>query len=311
MAQLQAIQDKLLTQASSMYIPVGYISEMLLPSIGVEQSTGKLAKYGNSHLRIENSLKGGRGKYRRVESITRSTDSYEIEGHGLEGLVTKDDYRNVNAPYKAEEDETLGLSTHLWLGKEKSLADALGDTSILTQNTTLSGASQLSDYLNSDPLDDFDTARLAVRDGCGMLPDTAVMSYPVYSKLRYHPQILDSLGFKDNRPGGLSIQELADAMDVKRILIGEAMYNSANEGQSDSLADVWGKNIIFSVSPERAMVRQVSLGYLVQFNGQAPRKVYKWAVNNPPESNAILVEDEYDMFLSNVNAAYLIKNAVA
>lgn len=311
MAQLKAIQDKLLTQASSMYVPQGYISEMLLPSIGVKESTGKLAKYGNQHLRIENSYKGGRGKYRRVESITRSTDTYTIQGHGLEALVTKDDYRNVQDPYDAEADETIGLTTHLWLEKEKSLADQLGNTSVLTQNTTLSGTDQYSDYLNSDPLDDFDTARLAVRDGCGMLPDTAVMSYKVYSKLRYHPQILDSLGYKENRPGGLRVDELADAMDVKRILIGEAMYNNAKEGATDSLTDVWGKNIIFSVSPERAAVRQVSLGYRVQFEGQAPRKVYKWAVNNPPESNAILVEDEYDMFLSNVNAAYLLKDAIA
>lgn len=311
MSQLKAIQDRLLTQASSMYIPQGYISEMLLPSIGVKETTGKLGKYGNNHLRIENSLKAGRGAYRRVETITRSTETYTIEGHGLEGLVTKDDYRNVQVPFKAEEDETIGLTTSLWLGKEKSLADSLGSTSILTQNTTLSGTDQYSDYLNSDPLDDFDTARLAVRDGCGMLPDTVTMSYPVYSKLRYHPQILDSLGFKENRPGGLSVQELADAMDVRRILIGEAMYNNSKEGQADSLADVWGKNIVFSVSPERAAVRQISLGYLVQYEGQAPRKVYKYAVNNPPESNGILVEDEYDMFLSNVNAAYLIKNAIA
>jgi hypothetical protein len=89
------------------------------------------------------------------------------------------------------------------------------------------------------------------------------------------------------------------------------MYNSANEGQTDSLAAVWGKHIIFGVLPLQAQVRQVSLGYLVQYAGEAPRKVYKYAVNNPPESNAILVEDNYDMFISNANAGYLIKNAIA
>lgn len=311
MAQVKAIVDKLLSQASSMFVPQGYISESALPSIQVKEKTGLLGKYGNSHLRIENTLKAGRGKYRRVETITRSTQTYTIEGHGLEGLVTPDDYRNVELPFKAEEDETLGLSTSVWLGKEKGLADTLSDTAILTQNTTLSGTAQYSDYLNSDPLDDFKTARSAVRDGCGIAPDTVCLDWAVWNCLRFHPQMLDSLGYKDNRPGGLDLKELASAMGVKRILFAESMYNSAKEGQSDVLAPVWGKHIVFGVLPIKAQVRQVSLGYLIQYIGKSPRKVYKWAVNNPPESNAILVEDEYDMFISNATAGYLIKDSIA
>lgn len=311
MAQLKAIVDKLLTKASSMYVPTGYVSEKALPSIGVLQSSGLLGKYGNSHLRIENSLKGGRGQYRRVETITRSTTGYQIEGHGLEGIVTKEDYKNVELPYKAEEDEVLGLTSSLWLGKEKSLADTLSSTAILTQNTTLSGTAQFSDYANSDPLDKFKTARETVRSGCGVSPDTALMDWSVWNVLRFHPQMLDSLGYKFNRPGGLDINELAVAMGVKRILLAEAVYNSAKEGQSDSLAAVWGKHIIFGVLPEKAMVRQVSLGYLVQYEGEAPRKVYKYDLNNPPESRGILVEDNYDMLISNAAAGYLIKDAIA
>lgn len=311
MAQVKAIVDKLLTQASSAYIPTGYVSESALPTIEVVQTTGKLAKYGNSHLRIENSLVAGRGGYRRVEPISRSTDTYTIEGHGLEGVVTADDRRNVEEPYKAEEDEVLGLTSQIWLGKEKGLADTLGSTSILTQNTTLSGTSQYSDFANSDPIDDFITARKAVRDGCGAQADTVVMDWQVANVLRFHPQMLDSLGYKDNRPGGLNMEELANAMGVRRLLLAEAVYNSAKEGQSDSLAPVWGKDIVFGVMPENAQVRQVSLGYLVKYAGKAPRQVYKYPIYNPPESTGIIVEDPYDMFISNANAGYLIKSAIA
>jgi hypothetical protein len=80
-------------------------------SIGVNQSSGLLGKYGTSHLRIENSRKAGRGAYRRVEAITRSTTQFLIEGHGLEGMVTKEDYKNVLDPFNAERDETMGLTT--------------------------------------------------------------------------------------------------------------------------------------------------------------------------------------------------------
>lgn len=311
MAQLKSQIDMLLTKVSSGYFPKGYISEMILPEIGSAQSTGKLGKYGHSHLRLENARKAGRGKYRRVEPITRSTDSFSIEGHGLEGLVTKEDRKNVLLPFKAEEDETMGLTSLLWTEKEYLLASALADTAVLTQNVTLSGSSQFSDYLNSDPLARFKTARLAVRDGCGVPPDTAVMDWSVWNTLRFHPQILDSLGYKDNRPGGLTESELASAMGVKKVLLGESMYNSAKQGQADVLAAIWGKHIVFGVMPEKAVPYQVSLGYMVRFEGEAPRKVYKYAVNNPPQSTGILVEDDYDMLISNAGAGYLIKDAIA
>ena len=310
-SQNKAIVDKLLTQASSMFVPEGYVSEQLLPTIDVMQDTGKLAKYGNNHLRIQNTVMAGKGGARRVDVITRSQSTYEVEHHGLEGLVTEQDKRNVEKPYDAEKDETLGLSTALWLCKEKSLADTLGDTAVVTQNVTLSGTSQFNDYNNSDPIGVFKTARLAVRDGCGKKPDTAVMEWDVFNTLAYHPGILAALGFTQNRAGQLSEAELAKALGVKRLLVAEAKYNSAAEGQSDSLSNVWGNNIIFCVAPDRAVPYQVSLGYYVRIKGRPPRQVFKSQRDNPPESTGIIVRDSYDMFLSNLTAAYLVKDAIA
>ncbi len=311
MSQLKALVDALLTKVSSAYIPKGYIAEDLLPFIGSLHSTGLLGKYGNSHLRIESSLKAGRGTYKRVETITRSTTSYSIVGHGLEGLVSKEDYKNVLLPFKAEEDEVLGLTTALWLEKEKSLADTLSDTSVLTQNTTLAGTQQYSDYLNSDPVSDFSAARSQVRSGCGEVPNIAIMDWAVFNKLRFHPGILDALGFKQNRPGGIKEDEMASVLAVDKVVIANASYNSAKEGQADALAPVWGKHIMFAVLPDSAMPYQVSLGYIVGYEGEQPRKVYKQTNFNPPDSTSILVEDNYQMLISNAGAGYLIKNAIA
>lgn len=309
MSQMTAIVDKLLTQASSAYIPQGYASESILPLVNVKQSSGKLAKYGTNHLRIESNWVGGRGEARRVESIIRETSTYNIESHMLEGLVDRDTLNNVDKPYDALRDETIGLSTLLWVEKEKSLGDSLGDTSILTQNTTLSGTAQWSDYSNSDPVDDLKTGRDTVMNGCGVAPNVAIMSYQVFNAIRFSPKILDAIGFKYNRIGGATQDELAVAMGVDRVIISSAMYESATEGQTSSLAPCFGKNTILAVCPDSAQPYQTSLGYRIQQSDA--RKVYRYAVNNPPESTAILVEDRYDMLLSNVKAAYLIKNCVA
>ena len=311
MSQLRAIVDKLLTNVSSAYVPKGFICEQVLPSITSKQYSGLLGKYGTNHLRIENSIKGGRGKYRQVETITRSTTSYLIEGHGLEGFVSKEDYANVEEPFDAERDETIGLSTVLWLEKEKTLADALNNTSVITQNTTLSGTSQFNDYANSDPIGVTTIAKNTILDATGEFPNLGIMDLKVWNTLRFHPQLLDQLGFKWDKPGGLNEDDMARALGLDKILFGSARYESAKEGQTSSLQSVWGKGLILCVSPDKPQIMQKSVGYLVTPTGGQPRKVYKQSNFNPPGSTAILCEDEYDMLISDASSAYLIAAAIA
>jgi len=311
--QMKGIIDLLLTDASSAYIPADgdVIADKLLPGLKFSQYTGKLGGYGKGHLRIENTVVGGKGKYRRVESMVRTTTGFEIEGHGLEGMVSKRDYKNVIDPFDAEKDETIGLTTLLLVEKEKGLADALGSTAVITQNTTLVGPSQFSDYTGSDPVSVFNAGKTAVRNGSGAVVNCMVLEYSVAEVLRYHPQLLDLLGFKFAKPGGLSNEELARAFNVKKVYVPNVMYNSAKEGQTAVMAPVWGKNVLLAVIPDSAAKYQVSLGYNIRLDDGQPRKVFKQAVFNPPGSTEILVEDEYDMLLSDISAAYLIKDAIA
>lgn len=313
MAQVKAVVDKLLTQASSMITPYGFVCEKILPPLYVKNKTGKLGTFGTDHLRIESTISGGRGAYRRVESVVRSTTSYSVDSHGLEEIVTPDDYDNVELPFDAELDAVMGLSSLLYLKKEKSLADTLVDTSVITQTVTLAGDEQYNNYLLSDPIDDFKTARSTVKSGCGFAPNKAVMDWVVFNTLRYHPQMLDALGFKDNRPGGLNEQELAIAMGVKQLLVAESVYESAKEGQTSSLAAVWGKHIVFFYAPDNAEKYQTSLGYRVQLSGRraTPRLVTKYPIYNPPESKGIICEDHWDMLISKSGAGYSIKSAIA
>ena len=311
-SQNRAIVDKLLTNVSNKIVPMGYISEEILPVINVKQTTGKLGGYGTSHLRIESDITIGKNKIPRVDTRNYTTQVYEVVKHGLSDIVTEEDVANVEAPFDAMSDTTSELTTKLWLGKERSLATTLGDTAVITQNVTLSGTDQYNDYTsaNSSPLEDFNTARQSIYSSVGTPPDTAVMSWEVFNILRYHPQMLRALGYADNRPGGLSQDELAFAMDVRRLLVGTAVFESAAEGQPSAIQAVWGKNIIFCVAPQTAARGQVSLGYRIQQFG-APREVFKNAIDNPPNATEIIVLDRYQQLLSSVNAAYLIKDAVA
>lgn len=309
--QMKGIIDPLLSNVSSAYIPQGCVADSLFPALKFAQYTGKLGSYGKGHLRIENTVVAGRGKYRQVQAITRSTSGFEIEGHGLSGMVTKYDYKNVIDPFDAEKDETMALSTILLLEKEKGLADVLGDTATLTQNTTLSGGSQWSDYANSAVMSVINAGKAAVRDGSGQIANTMILDYKVAEILRYHPELLDMLGFKYARPGGLTNEDLSKAMGIDNVIVPNCMYNSAKEGQTAVMAPVWGKFAVIAAIPASAQKYQISLGYNIRLDGGSPRQVFKQPVFNPPGATEILVEDEYDLVLSDVTAGYLIAGAIA
>lgn len=311
MSQLKAIVDKLLTNVSNIYIPTGYVSEAALPTLTVKQKTGKIGKYGNNHIRLVNAKMGGCAEARRFDPITRDSDLYSIESHGLSQIICLDDYSNVEEPFQAENDEVIGLTSTLWTSKEKAFSDAVTDPAVITNNTTITLAADRFDaYTTSKPLDFFRDAQNEILEKCGVMPNRAIISQKMFNVLKYHPAILSTLGYADNRAGTLSLAEIAHAMGVETLHVGDASYNSAKLGDTDVLSQIWGGDILFYHAPKTATKYQQSLGYYMTLKGRGSRRVFKHSVNNPPGSKEVIVQDDYTFALTNVDCAWLIQDAI-
>lgn len=312
MTQQNAIVDKLLMGVSNKLVPAGYIAGEILPSIKVKQTSGLIAKYGNEGLRITNTVHVGDGEYARVDTVTRSSDTYNIVDHGLQGVITKRDFDNVEKPYDARIDETENLTVRLGLGTEVALATSLQDPAIITQGATLAGSAQYNNinHADSKPLEDFLTAQNTIIDSIGMPANVAIMDIKVYNFLRKHADILDSLGYKHNRKGGLTGEELAAALDLDRILIGHAFYDSSKLGQTESISRVWGKDIVLAKIGKPALKQKV-LGFTFTSTGSQRRQVNRWKMNTPIGAEGVAVSDNYDQMILNAECAYLIQDAIA
>jgi len=312
MTQQNAIVDKLLTNVSNKLMPVGFIADQVLPSIKVKQTSGLIGKYGNEALRVTNTVHAGEGEYPRVDTVTRSSDTYNIVDHGLQGVITKRDFDNVEKPYDARIDETDNLTTRLTLGAEVALATALLDPLIITQGTILLGNAQYNNrsHADSNPVEDFQTAQNTIIDAIGMPANVAIMDRKVYNALRMHEDLLDSLGFKFNRNGGLTGQELAMALELDQILIGDSFYDSSKLGQTSIITRVWGKDIVLAKVGAPAL-RQKVLGFTFSSTGSSRRQVNRWSMNTPIGSEGLAVSDNYDQLILNAECAYLIQDAIA
>lgn len=312
MAQMKAQVDKLLTNVSLKVESKGLVADEVFPTLTVDQYTGLIGKYGDEHLREEEDLGGGRQAFRRVDSVKYEDGvAYSVQDHGLEDVVTKRDYANIEDPFDAESDKTISLTQKIQIRKERIISSLLSDNTVLTNNTLLAGNQQFNDYANSTPLTVFKNAHQSHIDRIGMFANACVMSAKVFNTLRYHPEILEKLGFSQQRAGLITADEMARAIDVEKLFIGHGIYNSAKKGQSSSIASIWSNNIVMYFHPGSAGKSQVSLGYKLVKRGDNTRKVFKYALDNPPGSNAVLAYEAYDFRITNADAGFLIRNSIA
>lgn len=304
--------DQYLTNVSNAWLNADsdFIAEKLFPVVSVPKKTFKVAGYTKESLRIpSSSVRTGEAKARRVNLGRTEDDFGPLHEHSLSDFVTQDDIDMTDDPYDALGDAVENIMQKLALIDEKDLATTLASTAVITQNVTLAGTDQWSDYDNSTPFDDIKTAAITMKGTALKVPNTFACSWEVWIQLVDHPDFLDRI--KWSQTGVMTeadFLKLLAPYGITQIFIGKVSENVAVEGDSDSLSAVWGKHAWLAYVTATPGRKQVNGGYKFQLmNG---RETTREAFNNP-KGEEVLVRDYYDYELLNPELFYLIKNAVA
>lgn len=314
MATGQTYQDPVLTTISQKWAndANAFIAPLVFPVIEVPKPTGKYWAYNKDNLRAGGTnidLRTGRSKTAEVTFGKSLKDFGPLQEHALKDFITTDEYRDTDSPLDIETDVVDNLNEVMALAEEISLASMLTNTSIITQNTTLSGTAQWSDYDNSDPFNDIRTAALAMQGSAFKTPNTIIFSHTAWLKFVDHPLLLDRVKWSN-----FGVITEADAVrlfapyGITRVLVGKAMYDSAVEGQTSVTGSVWGKDVLLGYITPRPGLRTVNGGYTLRLRGG--KYVDKWDEKDP-KGTWVRNNDFYDQMLFASELFYLIKNAVA
>jgi hypothetical protein len=113
---------------------------------------------------------------------------------------------------------------------------------------------------------DSNTARKAIKARSGKLPNAVAMSLTTFDQIRTGPLFRDRVKFTNSFMSMDEVKKtLATALQVDHIFIGSAKYNTANDGATDTTADIWavvgvGMVVFFYYNPSPAMY-DVSYGH--------------------------------------------------
>jgi hypothetical protein len=254
-------QDVALTNVAVGYKNTDLIADQIFPTISVPKQSGKIYKFSKEAFRLLDDVRAPGTVSNRVKSYSVSSDTYFCDNHAMHDVVPNEDKVNADAVIQPEVSMTEGLTDLMMLRREYKLAAYLFNTTTFAgRYTARTGTARWNDYTNSDPIADADTAKENVRKASGAKANAAIMGAAVYNKLKRHPQLLDM--FKYTAGGVLTQQQVAEALGIDRLLVGNAIYVSSAEGAAtETTADVWGKYCLFAYIAKVPEIRRPSLGY--------------------------------------------------
>jgi len=303
--------DAALTNVSVAYRNTHFIADLIAPVVGVRKQSDKYFVLDIDRERFRSTAdKRAPGAEAAEVDFSVSTDSYFCEDHALEAVITDEERDNADPAIQPDIDKTEFLSDKILLNKEIALANVIAAGSL--PGTTLSGTGQWSDFTNSDPVTAVEDQKATIQRAVQQIPNTLVLPYEVYRKVRLHPKVLDRVA--NVKLGTIGPSILADVFDVEQVLVPRGLKNTANPGQAANMVYIWAKNAFLCYVPPRPGLKTVSFAATFQWMaapGSLSGHVVEMWREERRKADMVRVQRYYDQKIVAAGASYVWKNAVA
>jgi hypothetical protein len=116
---------------------------------------------------------------------------------------------------------------------------------------------------SSDPVSDIDTWKLAVFYATGFMPNRMILPMEAINALKLHPDIIDRIKYTGTgaSPARVNLTTLKELFELDEILVPMAVHNTANEGATDVIVSLWGKDAFLFYAPMSPSMEEPSAGY--------------------------------------------------
>jgi hypothetical protein len=260
--------DAILTNISTAYIQNAdhFIATSVFPVVPVEKQSDKYFVYtkgdwfrDEAKIRADNTESAGSG-------YSLSTASYYADVYAFHKDIGDQMRANADNPLNPDREATEFVTQRLMLRQEIQWVTDYFTTSVwATDVTGGSNFTRWSDFAASDPIEDIETGKETILSTTGFMPNTLVLGYQVFRKLRNHPDFVDRI--KYTSANTVTTETLARYFEVDRILVARAIKNTGQEGAANSFAFTHGKHAWLGYVAPNPSIMQPSAGYVFTWRG--------------------------------------------
>lgn len=131
--------------------------------------------------------------------------------------------------------------------------------------TDLTPSTLWSDYTASDPVEDIETAKETILSTTGFLPNTLVLGYQVFRKLKNHPDFRDRIKYVSAQ--NITPQMIGSMLEIPNVYVAQSIKATNNEGETAGYAFAHGKHAWLGyVNPSPGLMMP-SAGYTFAWTG--------------------------------------------
>ena len=255
-----------LTGVSIGYSNGEYIGQQVFPRVIVQKQNDKFFIFDKSAwFRNEISPRAPGQLANRVD-YSISTGSYICLPYALGKEVTDEEIANADQPLRPMVEAAEFTMDQLLLGLEIRVADLVSASGNWASASAHTSTPKWSSD-TSTPTANILTLNTSVRQTIGRRPNTAVLGAEVFETLMDHPEFLERL--KYTRAGAvLTPGDLASWFGYQKVLIGDGIKNTANEGAADSFSDIWSDFFWVGWVAPNPSLRQPSAGYVFEWGAR-------------------------------------------
>lgn len=271
-----------LTNISIAYMqnPQGFVADQVFPNIQVQKQSDRYFQYDRADFNRNQMKKRAPGTETAGGGWKiDSTPTYYCDIWGLHKDIDDPTRANADEPLDMDRDATEWLSIQALLNREINFQAnwfTTGKwTGIVTGVAASPGATEAI-YWNeaaSTPIEDVKGNADAVMSLTGFRPNVLCLGRQVWTKLTDHVDFVDRVkyGASNAQPASISRQAAATLFDVEKILVMDAIVNTAAENSafetSMSHAFVGGKHALLVYAAPRPSLLMPSGGYTFSWTG--------------------------------------------
>lgn len=193
-----------------------------------------------------------------------SNDTYTCVRYAIHKDNTEEDYANADSVFNLDEEATRYVTEKLHIRQDQLFVAAAMATGLWTTDEDgVTGTPSTNQYKRFDesgsvPLDEILGFNITIEQLTGRAPNIAVAHPSVYKALRLHADITDQLKYTSQAIATPEV--LASLFDLESFMVARSVYNSANEGATDSVSYAVGKDMLLAyVNPNAGLYEPTAL----------------------------------------------------
>lgn len=260
-----------LSNVAIAYKPMNMIAETLAPIVTVPKQADAYYIWNSADaFRTEDDK---RAPGTKANEITWSVDTatFYCENYALAHKIPYEDIENADAPQLLTErsGRLMRIKDKLYLNWEYRVAQQVNSGSNVGSYSGVGSNWSAQTTGKSDPIGDLNDAINNVEDSTGYKPNRVIFGKTAWRLYRNHADVRDFVfGSAGTGKNGrlVTLEHVKSIHEVDIVTVGGAYYNSADEGQSQSLTKIWDTNVLVYYAPTAPTKDSPSFMYSFRWN---------------------------------------------